>query len=170
MLRATSVAAVLLIPAIAGCDTRTPTAQPEIVPYERRPILQANPDDWPPLAPEQETLRVTFEQVPKKLPAGDDLRYVVALRNESDDDISLDPCPAYYSAWGESLPVAEANEFLNCSEAPPAIPAQATVRFEMIMDLPDDLTRESGTIIWRLKGAGDAESEPAFSPMIELRK
>ncbi|HWC14862.1 MAG TPA: hypothetical protein VG929_09730 [Actinomycetota bacterium] len=168
MLSATCVV-FLLIAALSGCDTSTPTVEDVIVPYERRPVQQADPDQWPPLATEQEALQPTFESVPKSVHPGDDLRYVIALHNNGGDDVSLHPCPAYYSSWGESLPVAEANEFLNCPEAPSAVPGNGTVRFEMVIDLPDGLTGESGTIIWQLKGANDAETEPAFSRMITMR-
>ncbi len=170
MLRAASAGVVFLIAATVACDTTPTVDHSTVVPYERRPLPdpEADFDEWPSIAPEQEILRATFVRVPKAVRLGEDLRYVIALHNASDEDVSLNPCPAYYSAWGESATAYFAFGYLNCPDAPPEIPADGTVRFEMVLDMPHDLDgldRFPGTIIWRLQGS-DGETESAFSDTV----
>jgi hypothetical protein len=103
------------------------------------------------------------------------LRYIVELRNESDEDVSLDPCPSFFQVWGEdSLPVFGPG-FLNCEEAPPVVPSNGTLRFWMEIPMPNDFDGQdfyAGTIYWRLSGVsgGFGSDTSAFSRYVVVSK
>ena len=101
------------------------------------------------------------------------LRYVVELRNESDEDIPLDPCPAFYQAWGESGTGYFGPGYLNCEDAPSVVPVDGAVRFRMVLELPNDNIDGShtftGTIVWYLGGPGD-KTEAVFSRNVTVSR
>jgi hypothetical protein len=92
---------------------------------------------------------------------GDTLSFVVAL--ESDQRISLHPCPDYSIAFGTTSAVTRR---LNCTQVPyyasiplpngkmsdfrPTLPAQTPVMFQMRMRVPDELGRQK--VLWTLDG------------------
>ena len=144
----------------------------EVVPFVERP-LNVDSSHAPDPTPEQATLKPLLLNVPRKVKLGNDLRYVVELRNESDEDVSLDPCPAFYQAWGESGTAYFGPGFLNCEDAPSVVPADGAVRFRMVLELPDDDIEGSnsftGTIVWYLGGPGDS-TEAVFSKNVTVSR
>lgn len=146
-------------------------ATTEVVPYEQRPLREPDPDqdDWPPLSAEQQALEPIFHDVPTAVKLGDDIRYVVELRNNSDEEASLDPCPAFFSSWGESATAYFEFGYLNCDDAPAAIPAQSSVRFEMVLPLPPDLDglkMFTGTLGWRLEGSNGSSAHARLDTIL----
>jgi hypothetical protein len=105
-----------LLLCLVGCTSDQEVAT-KIVPFVERP-LDVDSFEAPDPTPEQAALKPALLDVPRKVKLGNDLRYVVELRNESDDDVSLDPCPAFYQAWGESGTAYFGPGYLNCEEAP----------------------------------------------------
>jgi hypothetical protein len=145
----------------------------ETVPFVERP-LGVDSSDAPEPTPEQAALKPVLLDVPRKVKLGNDLRYVVELRNESDDDVSLAPCPAFYQAWGESATAYFGPGYLNCEGAPSVVPASGAVRFRMVLELPDDVGGPgshsfTGTIIWYLGGSGH-NTEPVFSKNVTVSR
>ena len=158
-----------LLLCLVGC-TDDGKAGAAIVPFVERP-LNVDSSHAPDPTPEQATLKPALLDVPRKVKLGNDLRYVVELRNESDDEVSLDPCPAFYQAWGESGTGYFGPGFLNCEGAPSVVPAEGAVRFRMVLELPDDDIDGShtftGTIVWYLGGPGD-NTEAVFSKNVTV--
>jgi hypothetical protein len=144
----------------------------EVVPFVERP-LNVDSSQVPDPTAEQAKLKPLLLDVPHKVKLGNDLRYVVELRNESDEDVSLVPCPAFYQAWGESGTAYFGPGFLNCEDAPSVVPADGAVRFRMVLELPDDNIDGSssftGTIVWYLGGPGD-KTEAVFSKNVTVSR
>ena len=159
-----ALAAILL--SSAGCTSSTESIG-GTVPFVRHP-LGVDVSDAPDPTPEQAQLKPVLKDVPSTIKPGRDLRYVVELRNPTDDDVSLDPCPAFYQAYGESGTAYFGPGFLNCEDAPLAVPAGGAVRFEMILELPkrfDGRTYFAGSLIWYLGTSGQS-TEAVFSDTI----
>ncbi|HEX2049443.1 MAG TPA: hypothetical protein VHJ34_02285 [Actinomycetota bacterium] len=145
---------VALSLAAAGCGGSSEPAG-DVVPFERRP-LPGDFDDAPRVTAAQASLEPRLLRVPESAALGGVLAYVVELRNDSDEDVSLDPCPAFYQAWGESGTAVFGPGLLNCDDAPPAVPAGGSVRFRMELPMPDDFDGRNsyaGTIVWYLNAA-----------------
>ncbi len=145
---------------LAACTDDTDST--DTVPFVERP-LRVDTSDAPKPTPEQAQLTPVLRNLPRRIKPGDDLRYVVELRNPTEDDVSLDPCPVFYQAYGESGTAYFGPGFLNCEDAPPAVPAGGSIRFEMVLPLPNKPV--SGSLIWYLGGSG-AGTEPVFSDTI----
>ena len=98
-------------------------------------------------------------QVPKEVRLGERLKYVVELQNPTGRDIELNPCPAYYSAFGEGSTSTSLESYLNCADAPPAIPARGSLRFAMEIEVPSEVFKpgDAGTVYWRLPAAGASQ-------------
>jgi hypothetical protein len=112
-----------------------------------------------------------LRDVPPAVPLGDRLEYVVELRNPTNKDIELDPCPAYYAAFGESASAATVRSYLNCDGAPAAVPAHGSVRFAMQMRISrtDDIQPGFvGSVYWRLPAAGPSEHWDDSSPDVRV--
>jgi hypothetical protein len=158
-----------LLLCLVGC-TDDGTAATEVVPFVERP-LNVDSSHAPDTTPGQAALKPVLMDVPRKVKLGNDLRYVVELRNESENDVSLKPCPAFYQAWGESGTAYFGRGFLNCEDAPSVVPADGAVRFGMVLDLPNDNIDGSpaltGTIVWYLGGPGD-NTEAVFSKNVTV--
>jgi hypothetical protein len=158
-----------LLLCLVGC-TDDGTSATEVVPFVERP-LNVDSSHAPDTTPGQAALKPVLMDVPRKVKLGNDLRYVVELRNESDEDVSLDPCPAFYQAWGESGTGYFGPGYLNCEDAPSVVPAHGAVRFGMVLDLPNDNIDGSpaltGTIVWYLGGPGD-NTEAVFSKNVTV--
>jgi hypothetical protein len=95
---------------------------------------------------------VTSHAVP-----GQTFAYVVVLTNTSSSPVSLKHCPGY-TEWinqGEAQE-AKASYGLNCSTAPEIEPGQQ-LRYQMLVDLPDDLDLGSADINWVLQFPGARE-------------
>lgn len=138
-----------------------PATFDEVVPYERLPLPSRDGDElYGPLTEEQLDLIPYYEDLPERVAVGDDIHYVIELYNPTEDDISLDPCPSYFSSFGESATAYFDEGYLNCDAAPPVVPSKGSVRFEMILHLPHDVGRFTGGISWRLEGA-EGKSVPA---------
>ena len=137
----------------AGCEP----AAPQLVPYEALEL----PEDYGPedatLTREQVRLRSRILEVPDEVVLGDTLRYVVELANGSDAPVSLEPCPVYYQAYGESGFALSRTSHLNCDDAPPEIASGAALKFEMELPIEDrEAVGVDGSIVWYL-GAPDGE-------------
>jgi hypothetical protein len=158
-----------LLLCLVGC-TDDGTEATEVVPFVERP-LNVDSSHAPDTTPGQAALKPVLMDVPRKVKLGNDLRYVVELRNESENDVSLNPCPAFYQAWGESGTAYFGRGFLNCEDAPSVVPADGAVRFGMVLDLPNDNIDGSpaltGTIVWYLGGPGD-NTEAVFSKNVTV--
>ena len=128
-----------------------------VVPFERVPV--ATP---PAIAPDSpwRGVSIAIESVPRSVESGEPLEFVVAITNPSTEPV--DPrqtCPAYFMNFGESSLSAEpVTSLLNCDAASP-LPAGATRRFAMEIEIPLDLDLDFGSIYWRLEGVADASSD-----------
>ena len=97
-----------------------------------------------------EDIVITAEDVPKTV-RGHEIPFIVRLQNGGDEAVSLDPCPVYRTAWGESGLSLDAVSYLNCDGAPDQIPPGGTVRFDMTIPLyGPPLKEEWGTLIFQL--------------------
>lgn len=112
---------------------------------------------WTPYFPEPAEDTNVFEgrglvatlDVPDTVPADQDIEYTVTLSNPTDSDIPLEPCPRYRQAAGEGAFVSESHGELNCEAAPPAVPAQGEIVFQMRLRLPEEFTPGfAGSVLW----------------------
>ena len=156
-----AIAACLLI--IVGCGRYAGG----VIPFEDSEASQ-DEEDLPPATPEQQRLVPKATGFPKTLTMGETLRYVVELHNPTNDAISLDPCPGYYQAWGESGTAVFGPGVLNCEDAPDEIGPGETVAFEMELDIPASIEGAecfSGSVFWYLGTSGE-DSESTGSDFI----
>jgi hypothetical protein len=139
-----------------------------VVPFAYQPVREADYETSAPGAepalrvpdrPPLRGLRVRVMQVPKEVRLGERLEYVVELQNQTGKDIKLDPCPAYYSAFGEGSTSTSLESYLNCKDGPPAVPARGSVRFAMEIEVPSDvfMPGDAGSVYWRLPAAGSSQ-------------
>ena len=157
-----AVAASLLM--IAGCGGY----DGGVVPFEEHSEGSLDNADIPPATPEQQRLVPRAKDFPKSLTMGETLRYVVELHNPTEEPISLDPCPGYYQAWGESGTAVFGPGVLNCDEGPDEIGPGETVAFEMELDIPTSIDGAdcfSGSVFWYLGSSGKS-SESTGSDFI----
>ena len=132
-----------------------------VVPFEHVPV--ATPPAIAPGSP-WHGVSIAIEPVPHAVEAGALLEFVVAITNVSTEPV--DPqqtCPAYFMNFGDSSLSAEpVSSLLNCDAARP-LPAGATQRFAMEIEIPLDLgldlRLDVGSIYWRLEGVADASSD-----------
>lgn len=160
------------IAAASSCDAGSDRAAADrIVPFKERAIsTEREPERES--TPEQELLEPRLLRVPKRVELGGVLRYIVELRNESDEEVSLDPCPSFSQSWG--LAIFHPG-FLNCEDASPAVPPSGTLRFWMEIPIPNDFEGQdfyAGTIYWRLSGVsgGFGSDNAVFSRMVVVSK
>jgi hypothetical protein len=96
-------------------------------------------------------LSVSIE-APRTVAVGTALDFVVALHNDTGEDIPLSPCPNYLM-YLRAIKVSGGSHQLNCAVS--AVPAHGQVRFAMRLDLPasPDLVGEQ-TVEWMLDANG----------------
>lgn len=129
--------------------TLTVSCRPQVGPWAR-------PVPEPETSPSTDTeayrqLRVRID-APATAAPGTPMRYVVTLTNPTDTRVRLDPCPAYT----EGLSKVVASYQLNCEVE--AIAAHASVRFAMVLPLPNDralLPSGEANLSWNLGFPGD---------------
>lgn len=141
-----ALALTVCVCALSACESSDPTGT---VPYVSQPVPEdANPDEL--VTEAQSSLVADLFDVPREVELGGTLRYGVSLENTGDSDVALEPCPAFYQAWGESGTAVSETSFLNCEEAPDAIAPGETARFEMELVLDDVETDFKGSVVWYL--------------------
>jgi hypothetical protein len=111
---------------------------------------EPQPDDDP-----LRVLRARIVEAPKSVRFGQRFSYVVELTNPTSRGLRLDPCPYFFSSFGESAIVSFVESYLNCA-AKPAIGPGETARFAMVMTTPKEpFAGEGGlppSLHWRLRG------------------
>jgi hypothetical protein len=148
--RAAIVLATLSL--LSACDS---TSGSDVIPYAFIPVPEDTPEEELRVSKEQAALEVEFPDFPEKVTLGSDIRYVVEVRNASDETVSLEPCPVYYQAWGESGFSVDRTSYLNCDEAPDEIPPGGRLRFEMRLPVDDEeAVHVAGGIVWYLGHPG----------------
>ena len=100
---------------------------------------------WPP-APAYISVKVSID-APGVVKRGSTLVYLVTLRNTSDIDYVLDPCPDYNEFLGNKDLVASYR--LNCAPVGHIAPGSA-VTFEMHMTLPSFIESGPSRLYWSL--------------------
>jgi hypothetical protein len=102
-----------------------------------------------PASPFDSPLKAELVDLPERAPFDGTLQVVVELSNPSPDPVSLDPCPVYRLAYGESGTVVDIHNEMNCAAAPDEIPAGGALRFAAELDLPrEEIPRGfEGTVI-----------------------
>lgn len=116
----------------------------------------------PPLAGEPIHLRLIVHEKARR---GEPLKFIVRIANEGSEPVSLEPCPYYRVQY---LPRVETG-YLNCAQAPDAIPAKSHLDFAMQINVPprgDAPADLGGTndLLWQLGGEG-AEGETVTTPV-----
>jgi hypothetical protein len=91
-----------------------------------------------PVSPVDSPLNAELVELPPTAPFAGTIHLIVELSNPGAEPVSLDPCPVYRLAYGESGTVIEINNELNCSVAPDEIPAGGRLRFATELDLPSE--------------------------------
>ena len=100
---------------------------------------------WP---PEPTYLKVDIAiAAPQSAKRGSTLVYFVTVKNSDQVDYRLDPCLNYVELLSNKLPVASYQ--LNCSPVR-HIPAGASVKFEMRLDVPGDVAPGPNQLMWAL--------------------
>jgi hypothetical protein len=107
------------------------------------------------------SLAVSLEQVPKEMPLGGTIRYIVVLTNRSSSPVPLRPCPAYAASYGESATIIAQISYLNCGAAPSVVDPGASVPFEMKMRVEGRGISEgfSGTLTWGLLPKNESQED-----------
>lgn len=155
------LATVVLFPVTACTET------PDVVPYEALELPEDASDEEQSVTREQLNLVPDFLELPDEVALGDTLRYVVELENTSDQVVSLDPCPVYYQAWGESSVSVSRMSYLNCEDAPGDVAPGESVKFEMQLPLTD-VDPIVGSIVWYLGGpGGETRADVSVSGEVE---
>jgi hypothetical protein len=91
-----------------------------------------------PALPPESPLEAELVELPATAPFAGTLRLIVGLHNPGAEPVSLDPCPVYRLAYGESGTVVEINNELNCQAAPDEIPAGGRLLFAAELALPSE--------------------------------
>jgi hypothetical protein len=100
---------------------------------------------WPPAAT---YLKVDITiSAPASAKRGSTLIYFVTVKNADQVDYRLDPCPSYHELLAGKQAVAGYQ--LNCSPVG-HIPAGASVKFEMRLNLPGDVATGPNQLTWAL--------------------
>jgi hypothetical protein len=100
---------------------------------------------WPP-EPKYLTVDIAIS-APASAKRGSTLVYFVTVKNADNIDYRLDPCPDYVEILGAKLAVAGYQ--LNCKPVR-HIPADASVKFEMRLDVPATLSAGPSELTWAL--------------------
>lgn len=149
-------AGAVLAAVLAGCDAAPPPGG--VVPYEAL-LVDDDVDEDDLVTEAQLGLRANLVEVPDEVRLEEGLRYVVELRNEGKAAVSLDPCPAYYQAWGESGTGVSRTSYLSCDGAPGEIAPGESMKFEMELPIAEAGAGDgfAGRIIWYLGHPGSAD-------------
>jgi len=126
-------------PYAAQCDSYTPPIAGAL----RGPF---SPAGYELPGPEYLTTEVTIS-APASVKRGSTLVYYVTVKNTSQSDYRLDPCPNYVEILGAKNPVAEYQ--LNCSPVGHIAPGVA-VKFEMRLTLPSTVPLGTTQLQWAL--------------------
>lgn len=129
-----------------GCSDDTT----DVVPFKATEEVD-EPPDIPTDSPIRH-LRVRLESVPEEIEAGDDLAFVAVLENPTNEDISLEPCPAYHINYGESATVVSTQRRLNCGGGD-RVSAGGSLSFEMRISTDAQFIEPGGDyrLVWRLE-------------------
>jgi Protein of unknown function (DUF4232) len=100
---------------------------------------------------------------PDEASRGDMLHYTVTLTNPTASPVSLAACPAYTQSVYADGKSADTTQRLDCAAAGGRIPANASVSFEMQVQVPAGLAAGSGKLSWKLDGG------PGVGKIIGLR-
>jgi hypothetical protein len=135
------------------CDSAADRSVMTVAPIEAAEAPEPSPPPWAEL--------VGHVEVPSVVVAGETLHYQVTLRNNGDQPVPLDPCPAYVERlWSGSTLVAEPRYLLNCA-ATSSILAGTSTTFEMLLDIPADAPPGPGILLWGTDGPGpSSEKQP----------
>lgn len=120
------------------------------------PFVATEELDEPPAIPANSPIRdldTGLESVPEDMQAGDDLVFVVVLENPTDNDVVLDPCPAYNLNFGESASTVRSGfRLLNC-EGGQRVPAGGSLSFEMRISTTSNVIQPDRhyRLVWRLE-------------------
>ncbi len=148
------------------CDTPGQASSISVGPFE----AATGPDPTEPPTIPASSLSGHLE-LPQHAVIGEPLHYLMIITNPTSSAIPLGPCPAYR----EQLTVAGRDvieeHVLNCEGLPPLAPG-ATLRFEMVLEVPDDLrpTDRAG-VIWELDphfGSGHQGTTPRDKAVLSL--
>lgn len=153
-----------LVLVACGGDTDTRAGQAGVVPFKELPIDRGQVRVTQALR----SLTISLEDVPREVTLGETARYVVALKNTSPKDVSLEQCPAYGAWYGEGRTAVGEHYLLNCAAAPREIAAYETVRFEMKQQIDGEgiTAGYSGSFHWRLLSApADANLRASSAPI-----
>ncbi|HEX2058064.1 MAG TPA: hypothetical protein VHI71_06815 [Actinomycetota bacterium] len=152
-----AVIGLIALFSVGACNPTTGGG--DVIPYAELPVPEDASDEELIVTRDQVALVMSFLDVPAKVTLGSDIRYVVELRNVSDETVSLEPCPVYYQAWGESGFSVSRTSYLNCRDAPAEIVPGNRVRFEMRLPVDDEeAVHVDGGLVWYLGHPG-AEGE-----------
>jgi hypothetical protein len=133
------------------CDSAADRSVMTVTPIEAAEAPEPSPPPWADLAGHAE--------VPSVVVAGETLHYLVTLRNNGDQPVPLDPCPAYVERlWSGNSLVAEPSYLLNCAATSPIQPGSTTT-FEMVLDIPADAPPGSGMLLWGTDGPGPSSQK-----------
>ncbi|MET3808799.1 hypothetical protein ABIB25_005829 [Nakamurella sp. UYEF19] len=102
----------------------------------------------------------------------DSLRYTVTLTNTTNTTVPLTGCPQFaeqLSVVPVKLPTTiGARGPLNCSDLPPAIPANSSVTMQMQLDTAGQIAGQGG-LTWQLLDHGGREVTAAVAPIAVQR-
>lgn len=100
---------------------------------------------------------------PDEASRGGILNYTVTLTNPTASPVSLAACPAYTQSVYADGKSADSAQRLDCGAAGGQIPANASVSFEMQVQVPAGLAAGNGKLSWKLDGG------PGVGKIIGLR-
>jgi hypothetical protein len=89
---------------------------------------------------------------PDEASRGGTLRYTVTLSNPTAAPVSLAACPAYTQSLYADGKAVDSTRRLDCGAAGGQIPANASVSFEMQVQVPAGLAAGNGKLSWKLDG------------------
>jgi hypothetical protein len=150
------------------CDVPRKLSGLSVGPFE----AAAGPSPTEPPSTPASTLTGHLE-LPDHAFIGQPLRYVMVITNPTSVEVTLQPCPAYRERLSVAGKDTIEEHTLNCDGLPPLAPG-ATLRFEMVLQVPDDLTpTNQAGIIWELDpyyGSGRPGTAPNDKAVLTIAK
>ncbi|QLQ10228.1 MAG: hypothetical protein HZY75_07340 [Nocardioidaceae bacterium] len=125
------------------------------------PVPKGNAE--PPLAGQPISLQLIVDERARR---GEPLKFIVRIANLGSEPVPLAPCPYYRVQY---LPHVETG-YLNCDQAPDAIPPQSHLDFAMQINVQRLQPGIGGTydLLWQLGGEG-AEGKTVRTPVELVR-
>lgn len=155
-----AVTAVALIRSPAPSVSSQTPVQNQVVPWARISVPDVAPTLSGPLASGDVSVELIVDE---KGHPGEQLHFVVRLRNDSAQPVSMVECPSYLVAIGKEM----GSGMMNCKAGPTAIPSGGHVDYAMEAKVLNVKVDEL-PMVWQLGSDWDGRLPPSAEANVEL--